>query len=50
MFLDEAKINIKAGDGGSGIVSFFLLKGSYKKIANGGNGGSGQSASKPSAP
>lgn len=43
MFLDEAKINIKAGDGGSGIVSFFLLKGSYKKIANGGNGGKGGS-------
>ena len=41
MFLDEAQINIKAGDGGSGIVSFFLLKGSYKKIACGGNGGRG---------
>lgn len=41
MFLDEAKINIKAGEGGNGLVSFFLLKGSYKKIANGGNGGSG---------
>ncbi len=41
MFLDEAQINIKAGDGGNGIVSFFLLKGSYKKIACGGNGGRG---------
>jgi GTP-binding protein len=41
MFIDEAKINIKAGDGGNGLVSFFLLKGSYKKVANGGNGGSG---------
>jgi len=41
MFIDEAKINIKAGDGGSGLVSFFALKGSYKKVANGGNGGSG---------
>ena len=41
MFLDEAKINIKAGDGGSGLVSFFFLKGSYKKIASGGNGGRG---------
>ena len=41
MFLDEAKINIKAGDGGNGIVSFFFLKGSHKKIACGGNGGTG---------
>jgi GTP-binding protein len=41
MFLDEAQINIKAGDGGNGIVSFFLLKGSYKKIACGGNGARG---------
>ncbi len=41
MFIDEAQINIKAGDGGNGLVSFFLLKGSYKKIANGGNGGNG---------
>ena len=31
MFLDEAQINIKAGDGGNGIVSFFPLKGSYKR-------------------
>ncbi len=41
LFLDEAKINIKAGDGGPGIVSFFLLKGSHKKIASGGSGGKG---------
>ena len=41
MFLDEAKINIKAGDGGNGAVSFFFLKNSYKKIANGGCGGIG---------
>jgi GTP-binding protein len=41
IFLDEAKINIKAGDGGPGIVSFFFLKGSHKKIACGGNGGKG---------
>ncbi len=41
MFLDEAKINIKAGNGGNGLVSFFFLKGSRKKIANGGSGGKG---------
>ena len=41
MFLDEAKINIKAGDGGNGMVSFHYLKGSRKKIASGGNGGKG---------
>jgi len=41
MFIDEAKINIKAGDGGNGLVSFFYSKGSRKKIASGGNGGRG---------
>ena len=41
MFLDEAKINIKAGDGGNGLVSFFILRGTKKKIANGGSGGKG---------
>jgi len=41
MFLDEAKINIKAGNGGNGLVSFFILRGSKKKIANGGSGGNG---------
>lgn len=41
MFLDEAKINIKAGNGGSGSVSFFLLKDRVKKIACGGTGGKG---------
>lgn len=41
MFLDEAKINIKAGDGGNGMICFFYLKGSRKKIASGGNGGKG---------
>jgi len=41
MFLDEAKINIKAGDGGSGSASFFVLKDRRKKIACGGNGGKG---------
>ena len=41
MFLDEAKINIKAGNGGAGSASFFLLKDRVKKIACGGNGGKG---------
>ncbi|MBE3090593.1 MAG: GTPase ObgE [Actinobacteria bacterium] len=41
MFLDEAKINIKAGDGGNGMVSFFYLRGSRKKIASGGSGAKG---------
>lgn len=41
MFLDEAKINIKAGDGGNGLVSFFKLRGKRKKIASGGSGGKG---------
>lgn len=41
MFLDEAKINIKAGNGGAGSVSFFHLKDRVKKIACGGNGGKG---------
>jgi GTPase len=41
MFLDEVKINIKAGDGGNGMASFHYLKGSRKKIASGGNGGKG---------
>ncbi|MBM3706384.1 MAG: GTPase ObgE, partial [Actinobacteria bacterium] len=41
MFLDEAKINIKAGDGGNGLVSFFFLKGRHKKVASGGDGGRG---------
>src|SRR4030066_1684575 len=41
MFLDEAKINIKAGDGGNGMISFFNLRGSRKKISSGGSGGKG---------
>ncbi len=44
MFLDEAKINVKAGDGGNGMASFHYLKGSRKKIASGGNGGRGGNA------
>jgi GTPase len=41
VFLDEAKINIKAGNGGSGIVTFFHLKTGGKKVASGGSGGRG---------
>jgi GTP-binding protein len=41
VFLDEAKINIKAGNGGSGIATFFHLKAGGKKVASGGNGGKG---------
>ncbi len=41
IFLDEAKINIKAGNGGSGMATFFHLKAGGKKVANGGNGGRG---------
>ncbi len=41
MFLDEAKINIKAGNGGDGIVTFFKLRSGAKKVPSGGNGGKG---------
>jgi len=41
MFLDEAKINVKSGNGGNGVVAFFKLKGGGRKIPSGGNGGKG---------
>ncbi|MEA2015572.1 MAG: GTPase ObgE [Actinomycetota bacterium] len=41
MFLDEAKINVKAGNGGNGMTAFFKLKGGRKKVASGGKGGKG---------
>ena len=41
IFLDEAQINIKAGNGGNGMATFFNLKTGGKKVANGGNGGKG---------
>lgn len=41
IFLDEAKINIKAGNGGNGMATFFHLRTGNKKVANGGNGGRG---------
>ena len=41
MFIDEAKIHVKAGDGGDGIVSFHRDKIHPKGIPDGGNGGKG---------
>ena len=41
VFLDEAKINVKAGNGGNGIATFFNLKARGKKSASGGSGGKG---------
>lgn len=41
IFLDEAQINIKAGNGGNGMATFFHIKTGGKKIANGGTGGKG---------
>ncbi|MCL6473366.1 MAG: GTPase ObgE [Firmicutes bacterium] len=43
MFLDEAKIFVKAGDGGNGIVSFFRAKYIPKGGPDGGDGGRGGS-------
>ncbi len=41
MFLDEAKINIKSGNGGNGMVTFFNVRSGSKKIPSGGSGGKG---------
>ncbi len=43
MFIDKAKIYIKSGDGGSGIVSFLRLKTIPKGGPDGGDGGDGGS-------
>ena len=40
-FVDEAKINLKAGDGGSGSISFFRGPHLPKGGPDGGNGGRG---------
>lgn len=41
MFCDEAHINIKAGDGGNGCISFHREKYVYKGPPDGGDGGKG---------
>lgn len=41
MFIDRAKITIKAGDGGSGITSFIHYKGKVSGGPDGGDGGRG---------
>ena len=41
MFIDRAKITIKAGDGGSGITSFIHYKGKVGGGPDGGDGGKG---------
>jgi GTPase len=41
MFYDEAKVKIKAGDGGNGVVSFFRTKGITHGGPDGGDGGNG---------
>jgi len=41
MFYDEAKVKIKAGDGGDGMVSFFRTKGITHGGPDGGDGGNG---------
>ena len=41
MFIDEAKIFLKAGDGGNGCVSFRREKNIPKGGPDGGNGGNG---------
>ena len=41
MFIDRAKITVKAGDGGSGITSFLHFKGKVGGGPDGGDGGKG---------
>lgn len=41
MFIDKVKINIKAGNGGNGIVSFLRTSGNPNGGPDGGNGGVG---------
>ncbi|MGD9015287.1 MAG: GTPase ObgE, partial [Candidatus Omnitrophota bacterium] len=39
MFIDEARIYVKAGDGGNGCHSFYRDKYQRRGIPDGGNGG-----------
>jgi GTP-binding protein len=41
MFIDQARIHVKAGSGGQGCNSFFWLKNGKRGKANGGHGGNG---------
>ena len=41
MFVDEAKIHVRAGDGGAGVASFRRLRGRPRGKPEGGSGGRG---------
>ena len=41
MFVDEAQINVRAGDGGAGVVAFRTVRGRPRGKPEGGNGGAG---------
>ena len=43
MFVDRARVNLRAGDGGAGVVAFVRAKGKPKGKPIGGNGGAGGS-------
>lgn len=43
MFVDRVRVNLRAGDGGAGVVSFVRTRGKPKGRPNGGNGGHGGS-------
>ncbi|REK25246.1 MAG: GTPase ObgE [Actinobacteria bacterium] len=43
MFVDRVRVNLRAGNGGAGVVSFVRTKGKPKGRPNGGNGGPGGS-------
>ena len=43
MFVDRVRVNLRAGNGGAGVVSFIRSKGKPKGKPAGGNGGSGGS-------
>ncbi len=43
MFVDRVRVNLRAGNGGAGVVSFVRARGKPKGKPSGGNGGSGGS-------